>query len=155
MLFLTLGCRSLGEYVYITGPADHVSTPTSFVPSRRADPGTNNSPPPSDLAISLLERGGRRALLSSSCSLAATPHECGGSHTLSSSSVHSAAVRAKEWQGAGGSREGRRHTILTGWETSLEAGEFSYYSKSSSTSGYSTLKYESCNTKEELGTTRG
>ena len=62
--------------------------------------GTHDSPPPSDLASSLLERGGRRAL-SSSRSLAATPPECGGSHTLSSSPVHSAPVRAKEWDGAG------------------------------------------------------
>ena len=34
-------------------------------------------------------------------------------------------------------------------------GEFSYFRKSSSTSGYSTFKDESYNTKEKLGTTRG
>ena len=109
--------------MYITGTADHVSTPTGFMPSRRADAGTNDSPPPSDLASSLLERGGRRALLSSR-SLAATPPECGGSHTLSSSPVHGAPVRAKEWDGAGSAQGGRRHTNLAAWEASLEPGSF-------------------------------
>ena len=56
---------------------------------------TTPSPPPSGLASGLLERGGRRAPSSSSRDRAATPPECGGSHTLSSSPVQGVPVRAK------------------------------------------------------------
>ena len=123
---------------------------------READPGTNNSPPPSDLASSLLERGGRRALLSSSRSLAATPPECGGSHTLFSSPVHDAPVRAKEWDGAGSAQGGAARYQFGRLGDIYGAGEFPInHRKPSLTSGYSTFKHESCNTKEELGTTRG
>ena len=57
--------------------------------------GITHSPPPSGLASGLLERGGRRAPSSSSRGHAATPPECGDSHTLSSFPVQGVPVRAK------------------------------------------------------------
>ena len=142
------------DYVYITGTADHVSTPTGFVPSRRADAGTNDSPTLSDLASGLLERGGRRALLSSSRSLAATPPECGGSHTLQL--PRPLCPRTGKRVGWSGECSGGAATYQFGRLGGIfGTGEFSYFRKSSSTSGYSTFKYESYNTKKKLGTTRG
>ena len=57
--------------------------------------GTTYSPPPSGLASGFLVRGGGRAQSSLSRGRAATPPECGDSHTLSSSPVQSDPVRAK------------------------------------------------------------
>ena len=139
--------------MYITGTADHVSTPTSSVPSRRADPGTNDSPPPSDLASSLLERGGRRAPSSSSRGLAATPPECGDSHTLSSSLVQGDPKRAKSWDGAGGARGGGDIPIWPVGRHIWSRGATSIRT-SLQTPGYFSFKDEDYDPEEEHGTTR-
>ena len=119
--------------------------------------GTTCSPPPSGLASGFLVRGGRRARRAQSSlsrGRAATPPECGDSHTLSSSLVQGDPERAKSWDGAGGARGGGDIPIwLVGkypWSKEVSSSRTLFL-----TPVYSSCKDEDSDSEEKLGTSRG
>ena len=121
---LTLVCWSLREYVYITGTADHVSTPTSFVPSgRRIQGQTTPRRPPTWQSVFSREEVVERCCRRRAVSQRRRPNAV--VLILSSSPLFMMLPYGqRSGMERGVLREGRRDTNFAGWETSMEGGSF-------------------------------